>query len=70
MSLLQKEKYAPWIMAQYYVMCSYSYETNGYNGGQNILSFNIKTSLLIIYSVFVKYLRKNGNTMRQYISSL
>jgi len=31
-------------MAQYYVMCSYSYETNGYNGGQNILSCNIKTS--------------------------
>ena len=26
--------------------------------------------LLIIYSVFVKYLRKNGNTMRQCISSL
>ena len=25
---------------------------------------------LIIYSVFVKYLRKNGNTMRQCISSL
>jgi hypothetical protein len=26
--------------------------------------------LLIIYSVFIKYLRKNGNTMRQCISSL
>jgi hypothetical protein len=26
--------------------------------------------LLITYSVFVKYLRKNGNTMRQCISSL
>jgi len=24
----------------------------------------------IIYSAFVKYLRKNGNTMKQYISSL
>ena len=24
----------------------------------------------LIYSVFVKYLRKNGNTMRQYTSSL
>jgi len=31
-------------MAQYYVMFSYIYETNGYNGWQNILSFNIKTS--------------------------
>ena len=29
-----------------------------------------KGHLLIIYSVFVKYLRKNGNTMRQCISSL
>ena len=26
--------------------------------------------LMIIYSVFVKYLRRNGNTMRQYINSL
>jgi hypothetical protein len=28
------------------------------------------SQLLIIYSVFVKYLRKNGNTMRQCISYL
>lgn len=35
-------------MAQYYVMCSYIYETNGYNGGQNILSFNIKTSYSLL----------------------
>jgi len=26
--------------------------------------------LLIIYSAFIKYLRKNGNTMKQCISSL
>ena len=26
--------------------------------------------LLIIYSAFIKYLRKNGNTMKQHISSL
>jgi len=28
------------------------------------------SQLLIIYSVFVKYLRKNENTMKQCISSL
>jgi hypothetical protein len=35
-----------------------------------IISINIdKTGqLLIIYSVFIKYLRENGNTMRQCIS--
>lgn len=35
-------------MAQYYVMCSYSYETSGCNGGQHILSLNIKTSCSLV----------------------
>jgi len=32
--------------------------------------FNVTGQLLIMYSVFVKYLRKNGNKMRQCISCL
>ena len=34
------------------------------------VDFNATGQLLIIYSVFVKDLRKNGNTMKQCISSL
>ena len=32
--------------------------------------FNATYQLLIVYSVFIKYLRKNGNTMKQCISYL
>jgi hypothetical protein len=32
--------------------------------------FDAARQLLIIYSAFVKYLRKDGNTMKQCISSL
>jgi hypothetical protein len=35
-----------------------------------IVDFDITGELLIIYSAFVKYLRKNGNTMTQCISYL
>ena len=34
------------------------------------VDFDATGKLLIIYSAFVKYLRKNGNTMKQCISSL
>jgi len=34
------------------------------------VDFEAAGQLLIIYSAFVKYLRKNGNKMKQYISSL
>ena len=34
------------------------------------VDFNATSQLLTIYSAFVKYLRKNGNTMKQCISSL
>jgi hypothetical protein len=34
------------------------------------MDFDAAGQLLIIYSAFVKYLRKNGNTMKQCISSL
>ena len=34
------------------------------------VAFDAKGRLLIIYSAFAKYLRKNGNTMRKFISSL
>jgi hypothetical protein len=34
------------------------------------VDFDITDQLLIIYSAFVKYLRKNGNKMRQSISYL
>jgi hypothetical protein len=39
---------------------------------QNLEEINRSREILplIIYFVFVKYLRKNGNTMRQCISSL
>jgi len=34
------------------------------------VDFDATVQLLIIYSAFVKYSRKNGNTMNQYFSSL
>ena len=34
------------------------------------MDFDATDQLLIIYSAFVKYWRKNGNTRKQYISSL
>jgi len=34
------------------------------------VDFDATVQLLIIYSAFVKYLRKNGNTMKQCISYL
>jgi len=34
------------------------------------VALNVTGRLLIIYSAFAKYLRKNGNTMRKFISSL
>jgi len=34
------------------------------------VDFDITGKLLITYSAFVKYLRKNGNTMKQCVSSL
>jgi len=34
------------------------------------VDFDTTGQLRIIYSAFVKYLRKNGNTMKQCISSL
>jgi hypothetical protein len=34
------------------------------------VDFDVAGQLLIIYSAFVKYLRKNGNTMRHRISYL
>ena len=34
------------------------------------VDFDARGQLLIIYFVFVKYLRKNGNTVKQYISCL
>ena len=34
------------------------------------VGFNATDKLLIIYSALVKYLRRNGNTMKQCISSL
>jgi len=33
------------------------------------MDFDAASQLLIIYSAFVKYLRKNGNKMKQFISS-
>ena len=36
--------------------------------GDNSVDFNVTGQLLIIYSAFVKYLRKNGNKRRQCIS--
>jgi len=38
--------------------------------GDHQVDFDATGQLLIIYSAFVKYLRKNGNTMKQCISSL
>jgi len=37
--------------------------------GDHQCGFRCSSQLLIIYSAFVKYLRKNGNTMKQCISS-
>jgi len=34
------------------------------------VDFDATCQLLIIYSAFIRYLRKNGNTMKQCISSL
>jgi hypothetical protein len=34
------------------------------------VDFDATGQLLIIYSALVKYLRKNGNTMKQFISYL
>jgi len=34
------------------------------------VDFDVTGRLLIIYSAFAKYLKKNGNTMRKFISSL
>jgi len=34
------------------------------------VDFDAKDQLLIIYCAFVKYLKKNGNTMKQCISCL
>jgi hypothetical protein len=34
------------------------------------VDFDVTVRLLIIYSAFVKYFKKNGNTRRQYISYL
>jgi hypothetical protein len=34
------------------------------------VDFDAIVQLLIIYSAFIKYVRKNGNTTKQYISSL
>ena len=34
------------------------------------VDFDATGQLLIIYSAFVKYVRKNANTMKQYISYL
>jgi hypothetical protein len=34
------------------------------------VDFDITDHLMIVASEFVKYLRKNGNTVRQYISYL
>jgi len=34
------------------------------------VAFDVTGRLLIIYSAFAKYLRKNGNTMNQFINSL
>jgi len=34
------------------------------------VDFDATGQLLIIYFIFVKYLRKNGNTIKQYISCL
>jgi hypothetical protein len=42
----------------------YSEEING----DYKVDFDAAGQLLIIYSAFVKYLRKNGNTMKLYIS--
>jgi len=38
--------------------------------GMMNVDFNATGQLLIIYSAFIKYLRKNGNTTKQCISSL
>ena len=38
--------------------------------GDHQCGFRLTGRLLIIYSAFVKYWRKNGNAMKQYISSL
>jgi len=34
-----------------------------------IVDFDATRQLLIIYSAFIKYLRKNGNTTKQYMNS-
>jgi hypothetical protein len=34
------------------------------------MNFNAIGQLLMIYTILVKYLRKNGNTLKQCISSL
>jgi hypothetical protein len=38
--------------------------------GDNSVDFNATGQLLIRYSAFIKYLRKNGNTMKQCITYL
>jgi len=38
--------------------------------GDHKVDFDAAGQLLIIYSAFVKFLRKNGNTMKQCISYL
>ena len=38
--------------------------------GINNVDFDATGQLLIIYSAFVKYLRNNGDTTKQYVSSL
>jgi len=34
------------------------------------VNLDIKVQLLIIYSAFIKYMRENGNTLRQCVSYL
>jgi hypothetical protein len=34
------------------------------------VGFDVTGQLLVIYSTFVKYSKKNGNTVKQYISAL
>ena len=38
--------------------------------GSVSVDFDAAGQILIVYSIFVKYLRKNGNTMKQHISYL
>jgi len=38
--------------------------------GDHRVALDVTGRLMIIYSAFAKYLRKNGNTMKKFISSL